>query len=245
MKLVEKLLVSWLILVGLLVLGRMAPPVLADPLSSPHYTFQETSLGGTGLLGASSANYQAAGTGSILGLGTLNSADFILQAGNQTSGEPALTFAVTSSAVSFNAPFSAGSTSTATATFQVLDYTSYGYIVQIFGTAPTYGSYTIAPLTSPTPPSTGIDQFGINVVANTSPASLGANPDNGQFGYGEAHTGYNTSNNYQYNSGDIIADGPKSSGLTNYTISFIVDVQGRDTAGQYTSGQVLLCTATY
>ncbi len=240
-----------ILLAGLAVLGTAllvsywAAPAIADPLASPHYTFQETSLGGTGLLGASSANYQALESASILGVGNSDSTGYILEAGNQTTGDPALTFAITTSNVSFNQNFSAGTTSTATATFQVLDYTSYGYTVQIFGSVPTFGGHDISALASPTQPATGVDQFGINLVANTNPASLGANPDNGQFGYGEAHTNYNTSNFYIYNSGDIIADGPKSSGLTNYTISFIVDVGGLDPAGAYTSGQMLLCTATY
>jgi hypothetical protein len=241
----EKLFLGLYLLIGVLVMGYRASPVLADPLTSSHYQFQETSLGGTGLLGASSANYQAAGTGSILGLGALNSSDFILQAGNQTTGDPALAFAVNSAGISFNSLFSAASTATATATFQVADYTSYGYIVQIIGTPPVNGSHTITALATAAQPTTGTDQFGINVVANTLPSSLGANPNNGQFGFGQAAANYNTPNFYRYVSTDTIALGTKSSGLTTYTISFIVDVSGLTPGGQYTSGQTLLCTATY
>jgi hypothetical protein len=91
----------------------------------------------------------------------------------------------------------------------------------------------------------GIEQFGINVVANTLPLSLGVNPDNGQFGFGQAASNYNTSNNYRYVSGDTIAVGPKSSGQTTYTISYIINVNALTPGGIYTGGQTLLCTGTY
>lgn len=222
----------------------LAPPVLADTLKSNNYQFTEQSLGASGSVGAQSANYKSDSAIGILGLGNSASTNIQVNAGNITTGDPALTFAVTAGSVNFG-NFSAGTASTATATFTVLDYTSYGYIVQIIGGPPSNGPHTIAAMGTTGPSVTGTEQFGINVVANTSPASLGANPDNGQFGQGQAAPNYSTSNNYRYVSGETIALGTKSSGTTIYTISYIINVNALTPGGLYVGGQTLLCTGTY
>jgi hypothetical protein len=238
MKLIAK------ILVGLALLNWLSVPAFADSLKSTNYQFVEQSLGASGTVGSQSANYKSDSAIGILGLGNSASTSIQVNAGNITTGDPALTFIVNSGVVNFG-DFSASVATTATSTFEVLDYTSYGYIVQIFGNPPTRGSHTITALTTATTSQTGTEQFGINVVANTSPASVGANPDNGQFGYGQAATNYNTSNHYRYVSGDIIANGPRSSGQTTYTISYLINVNELTPGGDYTSGQTLLCTGTY
>ena len=142
--------------------------------------------------------------------------------------------------------FSPSTTSTATAQFAVIDYTSYGYIVQIAGSPPTnsYG-YQIKPLTANGSPNAGTEQYGINLVANTNPISFGSNPNYGQFGFGSVATNYNTANSYRYDSNDEIAYSSKSSGETVYTISYIVDVSPLTPGGQYISAQSLICTGTY
>ncbi len=221
-----------------------APTTSADPLKSNNYQFVEQSVGGSGLVGSQSANYQSDQAVGILGLGNSASTNIQVNAGNITTGDPALAFAVTSGNVSFG-DFSASAATTATATFEVLDYTSYGYIVQIIGNPPSHGAHTITAMSTAGSSTPGTEQFGINTVANTSPSSLGANPDNGQFGYGQAATNYNTSNNYRYVSGDTIAQGPKSSGVTIYTISYVINVNILTPGGLYDGGQTLLCTGTY
>jgi hypothetical protein len=242
---VTKLILGLYILMASLGLFYAASaPVLADPLKSTNYQFQETSLGGNGLLNSQSANYKASGAAGILGLGTSASSSFLLNAGNITTNDPSLAFAVNSSAVNFGT-FSAATTTVATSTFAVLDYTSYGYVVQTLGTPPTNGAHTIATMSSTAPSQAGIEQFGINLVANTSPVSLGANPDHGQFGFGSATSNYGTANNYRFVSGETIASAPKSSGLTTYTISYIINVSSLTPGGQYVGGQTILCTGTY
>jgi hypothetical protein len=95
------------------------------------------------------------------------------------------------------------------------------------------------------PSQAGVEQFGLNLVANTSPVSLGANPNHGQFGVGSAATNYATTNNYRFVSGETIASAPKSSGMTIYTISYIVNVSSLTPGGQYSSNQTVICTGTY
>lgn len=106
---------------------------------SANYQLIETSVGGTGLLNSTSTNYQARQAGGILGLGTSKSAASQVEAGHVTTGSPALSFSILSGSPSFGS-FSPTSTATATSQFEVTDYTSYGYIVQMYGTPPTGSS---------------------------------------------------------------------------------------------------------
>jgi hypothetical protein len=134
--------------------------------------------------------------------------------------------------------------------FSVFNYTSYGYAVQITGNAPTSGAHTISPMTTTAIAQPGIEQFGINLVANTSPKSFGSNPDNGSFGFGiigsgPGDTSYSTPNEFRYVSGETIASAPKSSGQTNYTISYIVNTSSITPGGRYTSDQTVIVTGTY
>ncbi len=232
------------IISGVLLACRLGLSGRAAALSSTNYQFVETSLGGSGLINSQSANFQASTSAGILGLSTSISTNYQVEGGNITTGDPALSFAVDSSGVSFGT-FSAGVASTATLTFRVIDYTSYGYVVQTLGNPPRNGGHTISAMSSTGTSQAGTEQFGINLVANTSPASFGSNPDHGQFGFGSAAAGYNTSNNYRFVSGETIASAPKSSGETVYTISYIVNVSSLTPGGQYTGNQTILCTGTY
>ena len=216
----------------------------ANALQSSHYQFQETSLGGLGSSGAQSGSYQVADSGGILGFGDSASAAFQIKTGNTTTNDPALGFGIVNPNASFGS-FSPGVAAVATSSFQVLDYTSYGYVVQILGNPPNNGSHTIAAMSATGPSTVGTEQFGINLVANTAPFSLGANPNHGQFGVGSADPNYSTPNDYRYASGETIAAAPSSSGMTIYTISYVINVGTLTPGGQYTGGQTIVCTGTY
>lgn len=244
MKSVTKLWVIFYAMAAVYVFWLDTAPALATPPSSANYQFQETSIGGTGVLNTQSANYQAAGTAGVLGIGSSASTNLQIYAGNNTTGDPALSFTIPTGAVNLGI-FSPATTATATTTFEIVNYTSYGYVVQILGTAPSYGSNTIDPMTTTGPSQASQEQFGINLVANTSPISLGANPILGDFGFGSASANYGTPNNYRFVSGETIASAPKSSGKTIYTISYIVNVGSLTPGGQYTANQTVLVIGTY
>ena len=219
--------------------------VSADPpLQSTNYRFDESSLGGGGLIQSNSANYQSSSSIGDLGTGNTASSNYQVEAGSKTTNDPALSFIVTNTGTNFGS-FSTSSAATATATFSIINYTAYGYVVHIVGDPPSNGAHTIAAMTSTGSSISGTEQFGINLVANTSPASFGANPDHGQFGFGSATANYGTSNLYRYVSGEQIASAPKSSGQTNYTISYIVNVGSLTPGGQYATGQTIIVTGTY
>jgi hypothetical protein len=224
--------------------SSFAAVAYADTLQSPNYQFEESVLGAGGLVQSNSANYQAGSTVGEAATGDSASPNFQVQAGNKTSPDPVLKFSVDNSNANFG-NFSTSTAATATATFSVSNYTSYGYAVQIIGAPPANGAHTIDALASTDSSISGMEQFGINLVANTDPASVGANPDQGQFGFGVASPNYATSNQYRYVSGETIATAPKSSGVTKYTISYVVNVNSLTPGGQYTSNQTLICTGTF
>lgn len=216
----------------------------ADSLKSAHYQIDESFVGGSGLVQSNSAHYQEGESIGDTGIGNSASTNYQTNSGYTTTNDPALSFAVNTSSANFGS-FSPSAAATTTSTFQVSNYTSYGYVVQIVGNAPSNGSHTLSAMSTTGPSQAGVEQFGINLVANTSPVSFGANPAQGIAGAGVAASNYNTSNNYRYVSGETVATAPKSSGVTTYTISYLVNVGSRTPGGQYTSNQVLVCTGTY
>lgn len=221
-----------------------APSLYAETLQSPHYRFDESTIGAGGVIQSSSASYKATSAAGDLAIGSASSANYNVDTGSKTSPDPALSFSMISPDVNFGS-FTASSAATTTAKFSVSNYTSYGYVVQISGDPPTNGTHIIDAMDTAGSSQIGTDQFGINLVANTSPKSFGANPAQGLFGFGTASPNYNTSNQFRYVSGDVIASAPKSSGVTTYTISYLVNVGSLTPGGQYASHQTLIVTGTY
>lgn len=224
--------------------GCIAAVAYADTLQSSHYQFDESSIGSGGLIQSSSTNYQGASSIGDTAISTSTSASYQINAGSLTTNDPALSFAVTNANVNFGS-FTPASASTATASFSVSDYTSYGYVVQLLGNPPSNGSHVITPMSTTAGSLAGQEQFGLNLVANTAPVSFGANPNHGLFGVGSAAPNYATANQYRYVSGETIASAPKSSGVTTYTMSYIVNVTSLTPGGQYNTDQILICTGTY
>ena len=225
-------------------IGAATTSVSAVVPQSNNYRFDESTVGSGGLIQSSSANFQGSNASGDLAIGNSASENFQVESGSQTTNDPTLKFAINRADANFGS-FSASTPTVATATFSVANYTAYGYVVQIVGTPPTNGTHIIDALPTETASQTGIEQFGVNLVANTLPESVGANPNNGQFGFGEAAPNYNTSNVYRYVSGETIAKAPKSSGLTTYTLSYLINVDSLTPGGQYTSDQTLIVTGTY
>lgn len=225
--------------------------VLSTPLAaqvsvpkSPNYQFDETAIGSGGMLQSSSANFRMTDAIGDIAVGESASANYRILAGSETSPDPRLSFVV-NQATPFDT-FSPSTTATSTATFSVLNYTSYGYVVQIYGQPPAHNGHVLRGMDITGPSQPGIEQFGMNLVANTEPRSFGANPDNGTFGFGSLdNTEYNAANRFRYISGETIAQAPKESGITNYTISYIANVTGLTPGGTYTSGLSLIVTGTY
>lgn len=213
-------------------------------LESSNYRIDESAISTGNLLQSSSANYKALDGINDLAIGNSASSNYQVNAGTKTDPYPWLSVIILSSNASFGV-LSPATASTATASFSVVNYTSYGYVVQIEGSTPKNGAHTLPAMTTESSQA-GIEQFGMNLVANTQPTNpLGANPDNGQFGYGTVNANYATTNTFHYSDGSIIASAPKSSGVTTYTISYVMNVQPLTPGGKYQTGQSLVVTGTY
>lgn len=218
--------------------------VIAQTLQSPNFRFDESTLGGGGQIQSSSANFQSSSSIGDLAVGESASTNFQVQSGSITTNDPALSFVMNSTNANFG-DFTPTASSVATASFSVSNYTSYGYVVQIAGNAPSNGAKTLPAMPLTDDPLIGTEQFGINLVANTIPTSVGANPSYGPFAVGTPTANYGVANKYRYVSGETIASAPKSSGSTTYTLSYMVNVNSVTPGGQYTSNQTLIVTGTY
>jgi len=145
---------------------------------------------------------------------------------------PYLLFCVGSTIVNLNCANANGnylnfgylsSHSTTTGQSQMLIATNAqnGYSVQVSGGTMTSGNNVIAALSNGTVSVLGTDQFGINLVANSNP-NVGINPQGP--GVGTPFSGYDQSNIFKYNNGDVIASANQASNLREYTISYILNI---------------------
>jgi len=232
----------------------MPARVFAQQAQSTNYSVDQVFFGNGGELNACSTNYcskQAAGETTV---GNTSSTNYQAQTGHNIDREVSLELIVnnalcpnTNGSTSLNLGYlGTGSATTAKMNFSVKTYLSGGYIVTTAGTPPSISGHTFTALSNGTS-SPGTEQFGINLVANSSP-SVGSDPtslpDN-SFGYGVAASGYNTPNQFSYTNGATIASSPKSSGVTCFTMSYLFNINGRTPAGEYKFNQSIVATSTF
>jgi len=227
-----------------------AAPSVAAQYSSTNYQTNELFFGTGGDLDASSTNYKAQTAAGGLAVGSTSSANYQAFSGFLTPNEPFLEMSINTSTVNLG-DLDAASTKTGTANFHVRAYLDSGYTVQTMSQPPTVTgtTATLAPMTTLGSSSVGTEQFGINLRANTSPATFGADPvplPDSSFATGQAATGYNTANQYKYAVGDVIAQTSVNGwGMTVYTLSYIANIAELSEAGQYIMIQDLVVVATY
>lgn len=225
------------------------PFAYAADSSSANYSVDQVFMGAGGELSPCSAHFCSKQTAGEIAAGNTAGTAFKAQAGFNTDRNPYIAFSVASSSTDLGTISSLG-TATATGTFAVKTYLASGYVVTLASDPPTNvssGYILHAPSTASTS-TVGVEQFGINLVANTSPTSFGAPPvqvpDN-TFSFGTVASGYNSPDHYKYVKGDTIATSAKSSGETDYTISFIYNIDNLTPDGTYIYKGVLVATSTY
>jgi hypothetical protein len=219
-----------------MLLATWAPMVSAQQSSSSNYRINESSFSVGGDIDSNSASYNARTSVGNVGVGDSSSTNYNSVAGFITPREEYLELNVTAGNVDLGT-LDSSTTGTGTGTFYVRTYVASGYVVRTMSnTLTSEGGATIDAMTSGGSSAQGTEQFGINLVANTSPATFGADPvpqPNNSFAFGEAATGYDTSNSFKYNVGDTIASAPKGVGQTDYTISYLANVSVLTEAGTY------------
>lgn len=128
---------------------------------------------------------------------------------------------------------SADNTLTAKSQMAVGTNASGGFAITANGTPPAAGTSVIDGSVTPTESRQGTNQFGINLVANTSP-SVGNDPE-GTWANALAAADYSVPNRYKYVSGDEIAYSPNVSLMKKFTVSYILNSSENLRAGVYTT----------
>lgn len=165
-------------------------------------------------------------------------------AGNITvtaSVDEALTLTLASATVALGS-LSTSTTGTGTSTVGIATNASSGYSLTYSGTTLTSGSNTITALGSPTASSIGTRQFGINLVSNSSP-SVGTAVSG--TGTGVAATGYNTTNQFKFLTGDTVATAAAPTNTNTFTVSYIANIDGSTAAGAYSTVLNYVATANF
>ena len=241
--------ISGALLLAVVVLG--GGTAMAQQAASSNYSVDEVFFGTGGELEACSAAYCSKQSAGDLAVGETAGTSNEAVAGFNTNREEYIEFIVNSSNTDLGV-LSPSTAATATGTFTVKSYVSNGYVVATASDPPSYNGNFLAHLTTPTASSPGTEQFGINLVANTTgcgaPSNFGANPvqvPDSSFSFGAAAAGYDTCGLFKYVKGDTIASSSKSSGNTNYTVSYLYNISTASKAGLYTFNHVMVATASY
>lgn len=220
--------------------------------SSSNYKANEIQFGVGGDIQQQSSNYQAQVNVGPTGADSSSSANYNAYSGFLTPNEPFLELGIDTSTVNLGL-LDSSATKTGTANFHVRAYINSDYTVQTVSQPPTETSgptnHTLAAMTSVGSSVVGIEQFGMNLRANTVPAIFGTDPapqPDASFANGQASTGYNTTNQYKYSVGDTIAQSTSPGwGATNYTISYVANANLATPTGNYTMVHDLVVVATY
>lgn len=236
-----------LVLFAVAVVAIGASPALAQVSTSPNYQVTETQFNSGASLNSCSSGYCArvsigdVGTGDS-GTPGKSTAEF----GPVTPDLPSLEVIV-DPGISSLGTLTTETPGYKTMVVRVKSYLSNGYTLQINGTPPKYGNYLLNTPTSPTSSQPGTEQFGINVVDNSTP-DVGANlvqvPD-AETSFGQAMPNYSQPNKFMYNSGDVVAFSNRSSGRTDYTVSMLVNIAGNTPAGQFVGDYAAIVIPIY
>lgn len=247
----QKIRILGLIGLAIAMLNVNQTRVFAQVPSSTNYSVPESGFTSGSDINANSASYNARTSIGNLGIGQSESGSYIGIVGIITPDQEYAELIIPVTNVNMGV-LNPGTPGVGTATFSARTYLNNDYIIVSMRNPPTNESgRQIDPMTSAATFNSALEQFGMNLVANTSPSTQGANPsrqpvDNGTFAFGEAAPGYSTVNNYQYNPGDIIARSvTRGYGETDYTISYMLNVVPTTPAGLYRMEQDLVLTATF
>ena len=117
-----------------------------------------------------------------------------------------------------------------------------GYTVTVSGATLTSGANTITALASGAVSAPGTKQFGLNLVANTTP-SVGTAVSG--TGTATASANYNTADTFRYGTGESIATVGGASNANKFTVSYIANIDGLTPPGNYQTTLTYVATANF
>ena len=221
-------------LAALLVLVTAGPVFAETSSQSPNYELTESQFNGGSAYESCSDTYCARaslGDPTADGPAPASSASFAEVAQDT---EPLMEMIVDSGESRLGV-LSTQTTATKTMTVRIRSYLGGGYNLQIMGDPPKYEGHLLKTSNTPIASLPGTEQFGINVVANTSPA-VGADPQqvpSAETSFGEVMEQYDIPNWFKYRSGATVARSLSDSGRTDYTVTMIVNISSSTPAGEY------------
>lgn len=157
------------------------------------------------------------------------------------SVDEALTFTLANQTVPLGT-LTTSTTGSGTSTMTAATNAINGYSITVSGNTLTAGLNTITALATPTASSVNNKQFGINLVANTTPA-VGSNVSGS--GTATAAAGYNTANLFKFVSGDTVASAAGPTNSNTFTTSHIANIDGSTPPGSYQTVLNYVATANF
>ncbi|NUM25694.1 MAG: hypothetical protein HUU49_03685 [Candidatus Buchananbacteria bacterium] len=154
-----------------------------------------------------------------------------------------ITLSIADTAIELGA-LSSSSAKTDSNTMVVDTNASNGFSVTVSGSTLTSGANTITAIGGTAAASTvGSEQFGINLVANTSPA-IGLAPS-GTAPIGSAAGQYAIANSFAFASGDTVASSGSAINQTTFTVSYLANISASTESGTYTTTLTYSATANF
>jgi len=183
----------------------------------------------------------------VLSTGTVIDTYTVIPQITTAASAPAQTITFSLGATSLAIPSAGNLSSSAVSsnshTVTVATNAASGMVVTYSGTTLTSGANTITAMSTATASSVGTEQFGINAVANTTPA-VGA-ACSGTPTIATAATGYAVADNFKFVSGETIVSSAGTINSTTCTISYITNITAPTAAGSYTTTLTYVATATF
>lgn len=240
---------KWIVPAVMIAAVFFQPARLLAQHSSPNFSIEESFIGPGGLIDAQSSNYGLRASLGDTGVGNSASTNYQVYGGYTTTAEEYLEFVVNGEVIDMGV-LSDQTTASGEGTFYVRSYLANGYVVTTVSEPPTNSAgNTLEPMASQGAPAAGTEQFGINLVANTLPEVFGSDPQqipDNTFSFGYVADDYNDPNQYKYGVGDVVAQADSSSGRTDYTIAYIMNINLFTTeAGLYVMRHFLVATSTF
>ncbi len=117
-----------------------------------------------------------------------------------------------------------------------------GYTITVNGTTLTSGVNTITALSTGGASTVGTKQFGLNLVANTTPAVGSAVSGSGT---ATAATNYGSANTFRFGTGETVASVSAPTNANTFTVSYIANIDGVTPPGNYVSNLNYVATANF
>ncbi len=215
---------------------------ITEAMLSSNYEIPYSSLN-VGGNPQDSTTYKMQDTIGEIATGLMTGTSYKLEAGFQAlTLPPVLIFSITDNTADLGLITTLAAKTDSTG-FTVATNTLDGYVVTVSGNTLTSNSSSanIDALATPNTSSPGTEQFGINLVDNSSP-DVGANPSGGS---GQAASDYDTINNFKFVSGNTIANSSTFSSITTFTISYLGNISTSTVAGDYSDILTLIATGTF